>query len=127
MKAEDILFISLGGAAASIARRIAQGARRDLTQAPMRVLILDTDDAVLGKHAAQLGAAGCYIDVIDGSTLSLRLQNSYRSFNSDFGSMRFFGKRHIGAVAQPLFRHAKVDHDAVDERFAHRMSSRQRF
>ena len=47
MKAEDILFISLGGAAASIARRIAQGARRDPTQAPMRVLILDTDDAVL--------------------------------------------------------------------------------
>ena len=47
MKADEILFISLGGAAASIARRIAAKVRRDPTQPPMRVLVLDTDDAVL--------------------------------------------------------------------------------
>lgn len=47
MKADDLLFISVGGAAATIARSIAVNSRRDLSQPPMRVLILDTDDAVL--------------------------------------------------------------------------------
>lgn len=47
MKADDLLFISVGGAAASIARRIALQTRRDPAQPPMRVLMLDTDDAVL--------------------------------------------------------------------------------
>ena len=47
MKAEDLLLISVGGAAAKIARQIALKSRRDLSQPPMRILILDTDDAVL--------------------------------------------------------------------------------
>lgn len=47
MKADDLLFISLGGAAAGIARRIAGNVRRDPSQPPMRLLVLDTDDAVL--------------------------------------------------------------------------------
>lgn len=47
MKADDLLFISVGGAAATIAQKIALKSRRDLALPPMRVLILDTDDAVL--------------------------------------------------------------------------------
>lgn len=47
MKADDILFISLGGAAANIAHKIAGKVRREANQAPMRILVLDTDDAVL--------------------------------------------------------------------------------
>lgn len=42
MNADDLLLISLGGAAAGIARRVAER-----SPAPMRALILDTDDAVL--------------------------------------------------------------------------------
>jgi cell division GTPase FtsZ len=47
MKADELLFISLGGAAASIARHIAAQTRQDPERPPMRVLVLDTDDAVL--------------------------------------------------------------------------------
>lgn len=47
MKADDLLLISLGGAAASLACRIATQTRRDPSLPPMRVLILDTDDDVL--------------------------------------------------------------------------------
>ena len=47
MKADDILLISLGGAAAKIARHIAAKSLRDPSKPPMRVLILDTDDEVL--------------------------------------------------------------------------------
>lgn len=42
MTVDDLLFIAVGGAAASIARAIAEE-----TPVPMRTLILDTDDAVL--------------------------------------------------------------------------------
>lgn len=42
MNAEDLLFIAVGGAASGIARRIVER-----INTPMRVLILDTDDAVL--------------------------------------------------------------------------------
>ncbi len=47
MKADDLLFISLGGAAASIARRIAEKVKRTTAQPTMRFLVLDTDDEVL--------------------------------------------------------------------------------
>lgn len=52
MNADDLLLISLGGAAAGIARRIAER-----SAAPMRALILDTDDAVLQTLTPTTGVA----------------------------------------------------------------------
>ena len=52
METEDLLLISLGGAAASIARRVAERA-----EAPLRALILDTDDATLQAITPVVGVA----------------------------------------------------------------------
>lgn len=52
MKTDDLLLIALGGAAAGIARRIA--AR---TAAPMRVLVLDTDDETLQTYTPTEGVS----------------------------------------------------------------------
>ena len=48
METEDLLLISLGGAAASIVRRVAERAT-----SPLRALILDTDDATLRMMSGQ--------------------------------------------------------------------------
>ncbi|MBQ9694178.1 MAG: hypothetical protein IJV69_05415 [Kiritimatiellae bacterium] len=69
MKADDLLFISVGGAAASVAQNIAQRTRRDASQPPMRVLILDTDDAVL-QHVTH--ADGVSVTIFGTQRLSGR-------------------------------------------------------
>lgn len=50
MDTEDLLLISLGGAAATVARRVAERAT-----APLRALILDTDDATLAALTPAVG------------------------------------------------------------------------
>ena len=52
MGTEDLLLLSLGGAAATVARRVAERAT-----APLRALILDTDDAVLQTLTPAVGVA----------------------------------------------------------------------
>ena len=52
METEDLLLISLGGAAASIVRRMAERATT-----PLRALILDTDDATLQSITPAVGVS----------------------------------------------------------------------
>ena len=52
METEDLLLISLGGAAASIVRRVAERATM-----PLRALILDTDDATLQSITPAVGVS----------------------------------------------------------------------
>lgn len=52
MNADDLLLISVGGAAATIARRVAENA-----SAPLRALILDTDDATLQAITPAVGVS----------------------------------------------------------------------
>lgn len=52
MKTDDLLLIAVGGAAAGIARQIAER-----TAAPMRVLILDTDDETLQTYTPVEGVS----------------------------------------------------------------------
>lgn len=52
MDTEDLLLLSVGGAAAGVARRVAERA-----SAPLRALILDTDDAVLQALSPAVGVA----------------------------------------------------------------------
>lgn len=52
MKTDDLLLISIGGAAAGIARRIVTQ-----TSSPMRVLILDTDDEILQSYTPTEGVS----------------------------------------------------------------------
>lgn len=52
MDTDDLLLLSLGGAAAGVARRVAERAT-----APLRALILDTDDTVLQTLTPAVGVA----------------------------------------------------------------------
>lgn len=78
MKVEDLLFIAVGGAAATIARQIAEDA-----PAPMRTLILDTDDAVLQTLTP---AAGLSATIFGAKRLAGRGTGGDRSLGS--GALR---------------------------------------